>query len=103
MCPRQKNVTQHDQMATSEWAAAGVQMMYSRCGSLWQSYSVCKKSVESVILKLAPCPGVKSATKLLDALAHYCGHQHLWSLQKGWKAWDGEKVHLINQHLFITV
>lgn len=49
-----------------------------------------KKSVDSVILKLAPCPGVKSATKLLDVLAHYSEHQHPWGLQEGSKAGEGE-------------
>lgn len=52
--------------------------------------TVQKKSVDSVILKLAPCPGVKSATKLLDVLAHYSEHQHPWGLQEGSKAGEGE-------------
>lgn len=38
-----------------------------------------QKSLDSVILKLAPSPGVNSATKPTDVSAHYCEqHQHPW-------------------------
>lgn len=83
-----KKTNSYSLMATTGWGSADdVPKVKYFCGSLIISTEKSWLSDFKV-----SCPGVNSATKLLDEPAHYCEHQYPWCLHEGEKAQKADRL-----------